>query len=75
MTRSVVLDTVQQEEHLENIVQRRLAGRVRDLRIRLHRGGVILQGRAKTYHAKQLAQHAIMELSDLPIVANNIDVQ
>lgn len=66
-----------QEEYLESLealVQRRLGGRVRDLRIRVRGSGVILQGRASTYHAKQLAQHAAMELSGLPIVANDIQV-
>ena len=74
MSTSVLLESVPNEEHLELLVQRRLAGRIRDLRLRVHQGGVILQGRANTYHAKQLAQHAVMELSDLPILANDIDV-
>jgi hypothetical protein len=34
-----------------------------------------LQGRASTYHAKQLAQHATMELVQLPILANDIEVR
>jgi hypothetical protein len=63
------------EEHLESLMQRRLGNRVRDLRITVRTNGVILQGRAATYHAKQLAQHAVMELSDLPILANNIEVR
>ncbi len=75
MSTSVLLESMPKEEHLETMVQRRLAGRVRDLRLRLHKSGVILQGRANTYHAKQLAQHAVMELSDLPILANDIDVR
>jgi hypothetical protein len=61
-------------EHLESQVQRRLGSRVRDLRVIVQHNGVVLQGRAATYHAKQLAQHAAMELVDLPIVANDIEV-
>src|SRR5262249_45306545 len=61
-------------EHLELLVQSRLGGRVRDLRVLIRQDGVILQGRAGTYHAKQLAQHAAMELIRLPIVANDIEV-
>ena len=61
-------------EHLELLVQRRLGSRVRDLRVLLRQDGVILQGRAGTYHAKQLAQHAAMELIELPILANDIEV-
>src|SRR5438105_2252042 len=62
-------------EHLELLVQRRLSSRVRDLRVQIRHDGVILQGRAGTYHAKQLAQHAAMELTALPILANDIEVR
>lgn len=61
-------------ERLEMLVQRRLGSRVRDFRIVLRPDGVILQGRATTYHAKQIAQHAVMEITNLSIVANDIDV-
>ena len=37
--------------------------------------GIVLQGHTHTYHAKQLAQHAAMELGSLPILANDIEVQ
>jgi hypothetical protein len=36
--------------------------------------GVILQGNTGTYYAKQLAQHTIMEVTSLPILANEIEV-
>lgn len=62
-------------ESLEALMQRRLGGRVRDLRILVRGRGIILQGRASTYHAKQLAQHAAMELGGLPILANDIEVR
>ena len=29
---------------------------------------------ARTYHAKQVAQHTVMQMTDLPIVANEIEV-
>ncbi len=63
-----------QEEHLEMLVQRRVGSRVRDLRVVVRPGGVVLRGRTSTYHAKQLAQHAAMELGSLPILANEIEV-
>jgi hypothetical protein len=63
-----------QEEHLEALLQCRLGSRVRDLRVQFYPKGVVIQGRAATYHAKQLAQHAAMELADLPILANDIEV-
>jgi hypothetical protein len=62
------------EKHLELQVQRRLGSRIRDLRVIVRQDGVILQGRTATYHAKQLAQHAAMELARLPILANDIEV-
>src|SRR5262245_15211964 len=59
-----------QEETLETLMQRRLGNRIRDLRVVIRPEGVVLQGRTATYHAKQLAQHAAMELGKLPILAN-----
>jgi hypothetical protein len=47
---------------------------VRHLRLAARGGGLVLTGHARTYHAKQLAQHAVMEATALPIVANDIDV-
>ena len=66
--------TLSQEERLEAQLQCRLGNRIRDLRVLSLPGGLILQGRALTYHAKQLAQHAVMELCDVPILSNDIDV-
>jgi hypothetical protein len=61
-------------QKLEELVQSRLGGRVRNLRLLVRDNGLILQGRAPTYHAKQLAQHAAMEVGHLPILANDIEV-
>jgi hypothetical protein len=63
-----------QGSHLEALVQGRLGGRVRDLRIIVRPNGVILQGRAATYHAKQLAQHAAMDVGGVSVLANDIEV-
>jgi hypothetical protein len=62
------------DEFLEATIQRRLGSRIRDLRVVRSERGVILQGRVPTYYAKQLAQHAILELGE-PVVANQIEVQ
>ena len=62
-------------DRLEINVQRRLNGRVRDFRLLVHPDGLILQGSTATFHAKQLAQHAIMEATRLPILANDIEVR
>jgi hypothetical protein len=63
------------EEHLETLIQRRLFGRVKDFRLLIRREGLVLQGHTNTYHAKQLAQHAVMELADRPILSNEIEVR
>ena len=55
-------------------VQRRANGRVRAFRLLAFPNGLILQGVVSTYYAKQLAQHAIMEASEVPIFANEIEV-
>jgi hypothetical protein len=64
-----------EEERLESLLTRRLGSRVRDLRVVLLPDGLILQGRTATYHAKQIAQHTAMEFADMPILANEIEVQ
>ena len=70
----LTMNCLTEEERLENLLQTRLGSRVRDLRVQLQDMGLILLGRASTYHAKQLAQHAVMEVSSLPIHANEINV-
>ena len=61
-------------ERLEKLVQSRLNGRVRNFRVVVCGGGVILTGQSRTYYAKQLAQQAVLEASALPILANEIQV-
>ncbi len=61
-------------QQLEARVQSRLHGRVRSLRLQLRDTGLVLEGQAATYHAKQIAQHAVMQFSELPILANDIEV-
>jgi hypothetical protein len=61
-------------ERLESHVHSRLHGRVRNFRLVACRYGLVLTGQARTYYAKQLAQHAVMEATSLPIAANEIDV-
>ncbi len=56
--------------HLES----RLGSRVRNVSVVYHHNGVVLYGMAATYHASQLAQHMVMEMANLPVLANAIDV-
>ncbi len=59
---------------LEVRLQGKLSGRIRDLQLLLQGCGIVLRGFARTYHAKQLAQHALMMETKLPILANEIEV-
>lgn len=61
-------------ERLERNVRRRLGANVRNFRLAVRANGLILLGHASTYYAKQLAQHAIMATTQLPIAANEIEV-
>jgi hypothetical protein len=69
-----VLEGAPEVDQLEAHVQSRLNGRVRDLRLLVRGSGLILQGHAHTYYAKQLAQQAVREATALPILANDIEV-
>jgi hypothetical protein len=59
---------------IEEHVRCRLTGRVRDFQLLVSDQGLVLRGHAHTYHAKQLAQHAVMAATTLPIRANEIEV-
>jgi hypothetical protein len=61
-------------EELEGHLQCRLNGRVSNLQIVLRPNGLILRGRSHTYYAKQLALQALLEATDQPILANDIEV-
>jgi fructose-1,6-bisphosphatase len=68
------LDAARCLDQLENRVQSKLSGRIHNLQLLRHAYGIVLRGFARTYYAKQLAQHAVMTESELPILANEIEV-
>ncbi len=51
-------------ERLEGYIEQRACGRIRDLHVICHGSRIILEGRSRTYHAKQLAQEAVLDLTD-----------
>jgi osmotically-inducible protein OsmY len=51
-------------EQIEGHIERRASGRIRDLHVVCSDGMIILTGRTRTYHAKQLAQEAVLDLTD-----------
>jgi hypothetical protein len=59
---------------LEASIQCRLAGYVREFRLVVVDKGLVLRGHAHSYYAKQLAQHAVLERTELRIFANEIEV-
>jgi hypothetical protein len=61
-------------EQLEAQLQGQLRGRVREFRLLIWTDGLVLRGFARTYYAKQLAQHVVMTHTRLPILANEIEV-
>lgn len=67
--------TCERLARVEGHVQCRLSGRVRDFRLLIRNEGLVLLGHAHTYYAKQLAQHTVMEITNLPILANEIEVR
>jgi hypothetical protein len=54
-------------ERIEAKIRQRLGGQVMDLQVAIHDGGVILRGRTRTHHAKQVALQAVMDLTEMPI--------
>ena len=62
------------ERQLEAHLQSHLGSRIRHLRVVHQDEGVILQGSVSSYHAKQIAQHLIMKLTNRPLLANEIEV-
>jgi hypothetical protein len=66
--------TCERLAQIEEHVRCRLAGRVRDFQLVVHDKGLVLRGNTRTYYAKQLAQHTVMEATALPIRANEIEV-
>jgi hypothetical protein len=55
---------VELAEQIEGHITRRASGRIRDLHVVCSEGRIILMGRSRTYHAKQLAQEAVLDLTD-----------
>jgi hypothetical protein len=55
-------------------LQEQLTRQVRGFQVQVEPPGIILRGRVTTYYAKQVAQHLIMRMTDLPILTNDIEV-
>jgi len=63
--------TTELAERLEGYIEQKASGRIRDLHVVCSDDTIILQGRSRTYHAKQLAQQAVLDLTDGQTVLTN----
>jgi len=62
-------------QRLEGCIVQRVCGRIRDLHVVCSDDSILIQGRSRTYHAKQLAQQAVLDLTDgFPLLTNQIEV-
>lgn len=61
-------------DHLEQLLRRELHGRLIQIRLLFRDEGLVLQGESPSFYGKQLAQHAIMKATQIPIRANEIHV-
>jgi hypothetical protein len=59
---------------IERSVRMRTGGTIKDLRVDVDSGAVIITGRAPTYYTKQLATHAVFETVDDVCLTNDIEV-
>jgi hypothetical protein len=59
---------------LEMRVDCSLDGDIRNFQVIVEPEGLILRGQARTYHAKQHAHDLVLEASDLPLLADEIEV-
>jgi hypothetical protein len=59
---------------IEQAVRQRLGGQLSEFRLSIRDAGLVLAGRARSHHAKQLVQHALIEMTPAPISANEIQV-
>lgn len=73
----ITIEPCSQEEidELEVRIQARLGNQVWDLRLECQDGTLVLHGWAHTYHAKQLAEHAVLQKTCGRQVVNEIQVK
>jgi hypothetical protein len=72
---SLVKNPQEFAQFIEGHVNRVANGRIRDLHVVYSEDRIVLQGRSRTYHAKQLAHQAVLDLTDgHPLLANQIVV-
>lgn len=66
--------TDEEVEYVRSQVENELIGRLRNFRLQRRSHGLVLCGHTDTYYARQLAEQAVMQATDLPILDNQIEV-
>lgn len=56
-------------------LQSRFGNEIRHFQMSALEDGLILRGVVKTYYGKQMVQEVVMDVSGLPILANDIEVR
>jgi hypothetical protein len=59
---------------IEQRIKSRLAGRIRQLLVRVNGDTIVIEGRCSTYYTKQLAQHAALGILEDELLENAIVV-
>ena len=67
-------DPWEQLDRIERTIREQFAHRIYNFRIRAFDDGLVLEGRTKTYYGKQSVLQAVMNATELPILADRIDV-
>ena len=62
------------EQRIERLVRSRTGRVIRDLRVDVYGGSVVVSGHAPTYYVKQLATHAVFEAIEGFRLTNDIEV-
>jgi|GEM_PF-1519173 hypothetical protein len=70
----VEIADAEQLEAVQAEVAKRLQSRVHEFHLLTRDNGLVLKGRAHSYHVKQLAQSLVQEFLHMPIVANEMRV-
>jgi hypothetical protein len=79
-TRMTSLDTLSpdfeatRQEQIQQLVASRIRGRIRELQISVRGDTLVISGRATTYYSKQLATHAVLDVSDARVIQNDVVV-
>jgi hypothetical protein len=68
------IQTAEGLRQIETHLACRLMGCVRELQVDSRDDGLIIRGQTSTYYIKQLVQEAVMEVTSMPILANEIEV-